>query len=217
VVRRTLEFVFAQLPKWRDMPFRPEVEAEDELNSQLCKFLNAAARALDFSMAYFHHEERQTGPRRVDLSALSPQPFIEGRTYFDLEPFLVLEGKRLPAPSRYREREYVIGTDTSSGGIQRFKLGLHGATLHHVGMIGYMQQESPVVWFDRINEWLVALGSSDDALWSSNEKLLEFVYDHPSRTSRCESIHARRDSISPRIRLTHLWIDMQHHEDEAMV
>ena len=129
VARKTLAFVQQQLPMWRDSPKRPPVEAEEELNSQLCKFLNVAARK-NFSMAHFSHEERQTGNRRVDLAALPLQPtLIEGRLYSLFEPFLVLEGKRLPAPSRNREREYVTGADTTSGGIQRFKLGLHGAKL----------------------------------------------------------------------------------------
>lgn len=207
-VRRTLEFVFSQLSAWRDMPARPNAQAEEELNSQLCKFLNAVARAHDFSMAYFHHEERQTGQRRVDLSALSPQPLIEGRAYFDLKPFLVLEGKRLPSPSRNREREYVTGTDTASGGIQRFKLGLHGASLHHVGMIGYVQQEPPEAWLNRINEWLGELASSGDEQWTSDGKLVNFVHDPASGKSRCESTHVRLDGISPRIQITHLWVEL---------
>ena len=154
-MQKTLLFVETQLPIWRDMPGRPIAEGEEDLNSQLCKFLNAAARSQNFSMAYFHHEERQTGRRRVDLSALSPQPLIEGRSYFNLEPFLVLEGKRLPAPSNDREREYVTGTKTVSGGIERFKKGLHGASLRQAGMIAYIQNDSSEVWFPRINSWIV--------------------------------------------------------------
>jgi hypothetical protein len=203
-----LEFVLNQLPAWRDMPKRENVLAEEDLNSQLCKFLNAAARLHDFSMAYFHHEERQAGRRRVDMSALSPDPLIEGRTYFNLEPFLVLEGKRLPAPSRDREREYVTGTGAASGGIQRFKHGLHGASLHHVGMIGYLQEDSPQAWRDRINIWLDELISSGDAQWTSDRKLSNFVYDSASRTSRCASVHSRCDSISPQFQLSHLWVEM---------
>ena len=41
-VHRTLEFVFAQLSAWRDMPDRPNAQAEEELTSQICKSPNAA-------------------------------------------------------------------------------------------------------------------------------------------------------------------------------
>lgn len=208
-VRKTLEFVQQQLPAWRDLPERQPTEAEEDLNSQLCKFLNAAARQENFSMAYFHHEERQTGQRRVDLSALPPQStLIEGKTYSVLEPFLVLEGKRLPAPRRNREREYVIGSDTVSGGIQRFKLGLHGAKLRYAGMIGYVQRKSCRQWFEPINRWIDELAASNDPLWSGADSLMNMAVDAETRTLRCESKHARIDSVSSQIHLTHLWVGM---------
>lgn len=207
-VRRTLDFVYAQLPAWRNMPGRPVAEAEEELNGQLCKFLNASARAQDFPMAYFHHEERQTGQRRVDMSALSPQPLIEGRLYFDLNPFLVLEGKRLPAPSRDREREYVVGAEKASGGIQRFKLGLHGATLTRAAMIGYVQDGPPKKWFDRINTWIADLANSDDAFWSSQDRLADLRTASEAGTAECQSSHLRVDCDTSHIQLTHLWVEM---------
>lgn len=207
-IRKTLQFVEAQLPAWRDMPERPEVEAEDDLNGQLCKYLNFAARHENFSMAYFHHEERQTGRRRVDLSALPPErTVIEGRNYCVLEPFLVLEGKRLPLPTRDREREYVTGVDNKSGGIQRFKLGLHGASLRHAGMIGYIQKESFDIWHNSINEWIEELATSD-SLWSSDDRLGSLDTDSETRIACCFSIHARRASELAEIQLTHLWVDM---------
>lgn len=122
VVDKTLEFVYSQLPKWRDKPHREILESEEALNGQLCKHLNAAARRENFSMAHFHHEERQGKRRRVDLSAQPvDETLIAGQTYQDDQPFLVFECKRLPADRKSREREYVTG-ENESGGIQRFKL-----------------------------------------------------------------------------------------------
>src|ERR1700758_3304164 len=97
---RTLQFVDEQLAKWRDDPDRKEDDSEEVLNAQLCKFLSVAARD-QFPMIHFHHEERQTGRRRVDVSALPTKKLIIGATYHSIyDPFLVFEGKRLPAPSR---------------------------------------------------------------------------------------------------------------------
>jgi len=203
-VAKTLQFVKSQLPRWRDMPDRPQVSGEEELNGQFCKYLNAAARRENFSMAYFHHEERQTGQRRVDMSALPPDPtVIEGRSYGILDPFLVLEGKRLPAPTHDREREYVTGGEKKSGGIQRFKLGLHGALLRHAGIIGYVQRQSCDDWFASINVWIAELakGSSE---WSHDECLGELTKDEANHVASCVSRHGRVDVKTGQICLSHL-------------
>jgi hypothetical protein len=208
-VWKTLQFVKSQLPGWRDMPARPPVSGEEELNGQLCKYLNAAARRENFSMAYFHHEERQTGQRRVDLSALPPDPaVIEGRSYSLLDPFLVLEGKRLPPPKPDREREYVTGGDKKSGGIQRFKLALHGALLRHAGMIGYVQRDSFDDWFTSINVWITDLAESTSE-WSQEDCLSELTTDMANRVASCISVHPRVDAVTGKIHLSHVWVDMQ--------
>lgn len=208
-VTKTLQFVRTQLPRWRDLPERPNVSGEEELNGQLCKFLNAAARRENFSMAFFHHEERQTGRRRVDLSALPPDPtVIEGRSYTILDPFLVLEGKRLPPPTKDREREYVTGGQKTSGGIQRFKFGLHGASLSQAGMIGYVQQNSFNEWFTSINVWIAELAETSQE-WSLDDGLDELRADSSERIATCTSYHERVDADTQQIQLSHLWVDLQ--------
>jgi hypothetical protein len=171
--------------------------------------LNVAARRENFSMAYFHHEERQTGRRRVDLSALPPDPtVIEGRSYNIFQPFLVLEGKRLPAPTSDREREYVTGGDKKSGGIQRFKLGLHGKMLSHAGMIGYVQRDSFDDWFTCINAWITEL-SVTSSEWTKRDQLKSLSSDASNCVATCTSNHERGDSETEQIHLTHLWVDMR--------
>jgi hypothetical protein len=124
---RTVDFVRSELAGWRDDPDRAAEEAEERLNAQLCKYLNVAA-SHRFPMVKFSHEEKQTGARRVDMSALPSGGGFVGETYYSIyDPFLVFEGKRLPTPTPNREREYVTGGRDKSGGIQRFKLALHGA------------------------------------------------------------------------------------------
>jgi len=58
----------------------------------------------------------------------------------------------LPAPAATREREYVTGGTEKSGGIQRFKLGLHGAQQEAGAMIGYIQDKDPKSWQSSINK-----------------------------------------------------------------
>lgn len=211
IVQRTIEFIYSQLPLWRDDPDRPQTDSEEDLNGQLCKFLNATSND-SFPMVIFHHEERQTGRRRVDLSAASRTPICVGpRRHTIYDPFLVLEGKRLPAPSRNREREYVTGGETKSGGIQRFKLGLHGEKLGVAAMIGYVQSQSTDHWFATVNIWLDELAASDEdgTRWEPDERLQKYTPDTLKYTSICQSAHSRMPVAAGRtIRLFHLWIEI---------
>jgi len=212
LVSRTIEFVYAQLPCWRDDPDRQPENGEERLNAQLCKFLDVAAREA-FPMVYFHHEERQTGRRRVDLSALPTETIWVGhRPYTIYDPILVIEGKRLPAPSADRQKEYVTGLDNRSGGIQRFKLGLHGAQLDRGVIVAYIQKDGPASWHATINEWILALASGgfrDVCSWTAEETLRRLTDDVRSKAARCLSSH-QRTSFAHRcaIILEHLWVVM---------
>lgn len=101
---RTIDFVYTQLPTWRDDTNRSDQQSEKQLNSQLCKFLDSNARN-SFPMVRFNHEEYQTGRSTVDISA-SPaaDTMIEAKFYSRYDPITVFECKRLPAPSRAREK-----------------------------------------------------------------------------------------------------------------
>jgi len=212
LAQSTLAFVYQQLPTWRDDPDRPSEELEPKLNLQLCKFLDSESRN-DFPMVRFDHEEYQQGRRSVDLSASPAEAaIIDAKLYSIYDPFLVLECKRLPAPTKNREREYVTGGMKSSGGIQRFKLGLHGAKLDLVAMIGYIQAQGPQHWHTTINRWISLLSSgkiTDECVWGRNEKLGAFKEDAAQRTASCRSVHGRTGRVlSNRVVIQHLWVIM---------
>lgn len=214
LIERTLEFVQEQLAQWRDDPDRPPEEAEERLNAQLYKYLNVAAKHR-FPMVLFSHEEKQTGTRRVDMSALPSSGIFIGQTYHSIyDPFLVFEGKRLPAPSRGREREYVTGGIHKSGGIQRFKLGLHGAQQTIAAIIGYVQHGEVEGWRSLINQWISELANEESFIeekWSMDDQLTSLRADHNLRIANASSIHKRVESaISQEIRLRHLWVVMQN-------
>ena len=161
------------------------------------------------------HEEGQTGRRSVDLS-VSPAAdiMIQARQYSIFDPITVFECKRLPIPSRAREKEYVTGgTKKKSGGIQRFKLGLHGANHDIVAMIGYLQEGSANDWYNRINKWLAELSSgriADVCVWDKNETLQKFEEDSSNEIANCESKHSRNGgTFSNEIVIHHLWIKMR--------
>jgi hypothetical protein len=198
-----------QLPNWRDDPARPHQQAEDKLNLQLCKFLDSRARN-DFPMVRFDHEEYQSARRTVDLSAsLVDSTRVEARLYTIYDPILLLEGKRLPPPSSGREKEYVTGSEHKSGGIQRFKLGLHGLELNLVAMIGYVQAHTTAYWQKKINEWIVqlAIGSlQDGCAWTVQETLEPVGANIAKGILSYRSWHNRISGNT--IEIHHLWIVM---------
>ncbi len=207
-------FIHQILPNWRDDPDRPNEQSENKLNLQLCKFLDAHARN-DFPMIRFDHEEYQTGRRLVDMSASPAKSILfEAKPYTIYDPVLVLEGKRLPAPSSSREKEYVTGStkEKISGGIQRFKLGLHGAKHNLVAMIGYVQDRSACHWQGKINEWISELVSrpiGDGCIWTADETLKVFERDTSRGIYSYRSSHIRTgDIVDSEIELHHLWITM---------
>jgi hypothetical protein len=175
-------------------------------------FLEARARS-EFPMACFHHEVPETGQHRVDVSASPPEMIvIEATTYSIYDPFLVLEGKRLPAPSSDRQMEYVTGREQRNGGIQRFKLGLHGAKLQVAMIIGYVQEGSALHWHKEINSWISALAAgtvTDVCVWKAEDRLGSLDEDKEDRIGSCSSEHERSGVVaSNSIRLHHLLVEM---------
>ncbi|MGH7492237.1 MAG: hypothetical protein ACREOO_07570 [bacterium] len=214
---RTLHFVREQLPLWRDDPERTLEVSETRLNSQLCDFLDSHANRF-FPMVHFKHEERQTGRSSVDLSAKLVQGMaLRAKQYTIYDSVLVFECKRLPAPSSDREMEYVTGgKNHRSGGIQRFKLGVHGAELNMAVMIGYVQAQSARDWYNKINAWISELCNGtieDECIWNDGETLEQLDEDEAMGFSNYRSVHSRADNTSNnRILIHHLWIEMNPHQ-----
>jgi len=208
-----LDFIADELPRWRDDADRQSATSEPLLTAQLCAYLNDAARHSDgWDILQFRREEpdeRNTG-RAIDLV---PAPCgiaisIDGQRYTKYKSLMPIECKRLPTPTgKDRDvREYVISQFSTTGGIQRFKEGHHGAE-HTLGaMIGYIQEETTAVWDERIAVWIDDLADST-AGWSKKDLLHFMTTDAKLKTARLESSHERKDSLSE-IQIHHLWIEM---------
>ena len=212
-VLEIINFISIQLPFWRDDPNRVDEQSENKLNVQLSKFLNYRAREY-LPMFRFDHEEPQQGIRSIDIS-VSPETgmVIEARTYTIYDPVLVIECKRLPAPSAEREKEYVSGQllDKITGGIQRFKLGHHGAKYELAAMIGYIQKQIDGGWIDTINKWIKEFAAKpigDDCVWADDEMLYLLVSNAETGVIKCNSKH-RRTANNGKIEIHHVWISMR--------
>jgi hypothetical protein len=166
-------------------------------------------------MFAFGHEEPQASGRHVDISALATgSMMIEAQSYTKYDPLLVVECKRIPAPSKDRVREYVTGAraDKITGGIQRFKLGYHGARLDMAAMIAYVQTGTACHWLDEVNRWILELVDNplgDGCVWEKTEILRAAGEDDSRDVFSYFSAHKRiATSTRDRIEIHHLWIMM---------
>ena len=208
------DFITIELPVWRDHPNRQPETSETILTSTLCAHLNTAAR---FSEAWSHIQflpEEPDETRRGRKIDLAPKPlgaviFIEGRRHTQFDKLFPIECKRLPTPkgNGRDEWEYVITRQRSTGGIQRFKEGHHGATHTFGGMIGYIQDDSHEHWLTQVNGWISELSKQAGSDWSEREHLSLTANDGHKRLSCYRSNH-RRIVVDADIELRHSWLTM---------
>lgn len=209
-----LDFIADELPRWRDRPERKKLSSETALTSQLCGHLNSAARRTtgwDFLQFRSEESDEQQKGRKIDLvaSPCDATVWVESRRCTDFDTMLPIECKRLPTPKGKDrdEREYVASKKSSTGGIQRFKAGHHGGNHTLAAMIAYVQDETSIIWQDRIACWIKELAAASNSEWTEKDLLhLEADSSRPGMTTYC-STHTRRKGL-PDITLRHLWIEM---------
>lgn len=184
------------------------------MTSQLCGHLNVAARhSSGWDILQFRVEEpdEQRRGRKIDLiaSPCGPTLWIDGRRCTQFDTLLPIECKRLPTPrdGRRDEREYVIDRRATTGGIQRFKAGEHGAAHRLAAMIGYVQADTPPVWHDRVNSWIADLDANREPGWSSADLIHSQRLEGPDGLALFRSQHARAKDLAD-INIRHLWINM---------
>ncbi len=207
-------FIADELPRWRDHPNRPNATAETDLTEFLCDHLNSAAY---FSVVWSHVQFRtETGDetcrgRKIDLAA-KPRGtalIIEGRRHSQFDLLFPIECKRLPTPrdKKRDEREYVITVPGSTGGIQRFKFGHHGAAHTFAAMIAYVQEQTCSHWLDQVNGWILDLSKELVTEWGKTDRLELLNDDATSRICKLVSRHRRANGLAD-CELRHLWISM---------
>ncbi len=207
-------FIAEELPRWRDHPDRPTAHAETTLTEHLCDHLNGAVY---YSSAWSHVQFRTEtgdetrGGRKIDLT-VKPRAatlIIEGRRHSQFDALFPIECKRLPTPKGQDrdEREYVITESGTTGGIQRFKFGYHGAAHTFAAMIAYIQEQSCAQWLDRVNGWIKDLAAGPNSVWSDSDILQPLSDNLATKISTLKSEHRREGGLDG-CELRHLWIEM---------
>lgn len=170
---------------------------ETKFTYELCKYLSTKKQKNSESLIYpfeFFPETPQKANRKTDLGV-----HINA---LDTETELIycIEAKRLPTAkvNSEREKEYVIG---NLGGINRFKLNLHGINDQDVLMprnaiVGYVQNLTFLHWHTKINDWI-----NTDTNWGEEELLHKVYFDV---MAKLESDHLRING--DKVKLTHFWV-----------
>lgn len=212
--RKLVTFIAAALPFWRDDDLRRQETAEDALSDQLCDFLNDTARNSPGLDAFkFQRETRDDfkGGRNLDIAAKPSgcSIWIGDRHYSPYDIFLPIECKRLPTPAtKTRDpREYLFSGSSSTGGVQRFKSGVHAANHAFAAMIGYVQEQDIPHWQRELSKWIDELSTSAAPLWSTSDRLELECHDKGRRHAVLTSNHARANGLD-NIVMNHLWIEM---------
>lgn len=209
-----IDFIGNELPPWRDRSDRGKETSETVLTSQLCAHLNSVARhskGWDFLQFRTEVPDEKHKGRKIDLvpSPCATTVWIAGRRHTDFDTLLPIECKRLPIPKGKDrdEREYVINQYASTGGIQRFKTGHHGAKHTFGAMIAYVQDDTIAIWDKRIEEWIKELAKSGQPGWTPKDLLQLQSEDAAQQMAVLRSSHTRDKGLKD-IELRHLWLRM---------
>lgn len=213
-IKSVVEFIEIHFTEFSEKVKGEITTSEKSITDKLCKYFNRNAGSYPF---YFHHEnveDHTTGSSpQIDIAALSrsEQITIGDRSYNEFDPFFSIEAKRLPTPGHNREKEYVIGTDRRSGGIERFKRGIHGKSLKFAAIIGYIQEEDANHWYLKINNWIGELINSTPNLWKEDDKLIKQNIE-PKNLDKfvSKNIRSEVDGKKDFISLFHFWVNLTY-------
>lgn len=209
-----VSFIADELPLWREHPDLPTAEAEPKLNEYLCDHLNGAVyKSSTWDHIQFRSEtaDEICGGRRTDISVkpLAATFIIEGRRHSQFQALFPIECKRLPTPvGKNRDpREYVTSEPRTTGGIQRFKFGYHGAAHTFAAMIAYVQEQTFSHWIHQINRWILELAVEQPTIWCDTDILYQLSDNLITGVSILKSELERTDDKG-KCELMHLWVKM---------
>ena len=176
---------------------------ETGITHELCSFFESKINEHPF---FFHHEDKAIPGSghspSVDFGVKTREPFGK---FKPRQTIFSIEANRLPIPGTNREKEYVVSKSGKSGGIERFKKGIHGERLTHSAMFGYVQKENFEYWYKQVNIWINELiqDNSQEIRWNEKDKLSKTSFN--AKYARLVSNNKRIDDS---IVLYHFWLNL---------
>jgi len=216
--RRVVELVQRCLVLFSESLIRNHIQNENGLNRRLSRLItNVSANE---ELPFFAQPESMEEEMRGNSPAVDIGIYLHiDDIARDTPKITIFEGKRLSTRiAKKRQCEYVCGHDKNNGkhvpcgGIERFKLAIHGRSFNRAGMIGYIQDETPAKWQARLNVRIIDLAQKECCpKWSEKECLVPLKT--AGKVSTRSSVVYRRDS---EIHLTHLWVDLVQNQGPSI-
>ena len=209
-------FVERHLTRFSEEYTGSTIKNEKGLTQHLVLLLNFYANTerypFWFDREHMENPELGNSPQ-VDIGTIAKERsiVIESKAYSNKESFFSLEAKRLGKLEKKREKEYLIGRFEkkkyiSSGGVERFKQGIHGGTLKYGAILAYVQIYDFSHWHKQINAWieeLIQKQIQSPVSWTCQDKLKKKYIQ--SVTAKFISVNSReKDSVT----LFHLWTNL---------
>lgn len=210
-----LDFLETHLPSFANKNKGRTAYNEKGLTEKLIILLNRKLIAEPF---FFHNDKMEDNQKgnspSVDIGVLSKETsiIIKERKYSEDDAFFRIEAKRLSHLGQKREKEYLLGRLENgkykdTGGIERFKKGIHGRNLDYGGVIGYLQKEDFTYWHNTINTWIDELIIINPAFWKEDDKLEKMYFKNHLSKLRSQNIRMSGDNTDT-IELFHFWVDL---------
>ena len=191
-----------------------QIEGRWGRRSAYCAHMNSAtrlSRGWDYLQFRIEEPDETVSGRAIDLVAApsGSMVWLDGREYSEYTSLIPIECKRLPTPKgpKRDEREYLCNQHSSTGGVHRFKAGLHGAAHLSAVMIAYVQEKDIQYWISQVNSWVSGLVSEGVPDWSMSDEIALENHDHRKQLAKLISTHSRASGQED-IKLDHLWIEL---------
>jgi hypothetical protein len=203
-IKIIINFIKVHLTYLPEICNKNSITNEDKITQELIILLNRNISNLPF---YFHPQYIQEGKvkRQVDIGILQTKGYYNSKSIFEVEC------KRLPTPGTDREKEYVQREEKGkgeyvkeSGAMARFKKSLYSKSLSQCSIIGYIQKNSYMEWFETINNWILEFSKDEMSIWNKDDSLFDFKEN--DKIAVCLSENKRIDES--KIKIHHIWIMM---------
>lgn len=179
LIDNVISFINTYLPLFPNALIQSGVDSKNEveklLNQILIDFFNGYTSTFNPYLQYrfiFRKDDEKKGTNYKPDIGVTIWHNKGSHSFSDKTSFFQIECKRLSTSLNHKGKEYVIGNDENTGGIERFKNNKHGEHLNEAALIGFMQNDSLKNWHDKIIDWVQYEIDNTNSTWTATDKLL---------------------------------------------
>jgi len=196
--RHIVNFINLYQDKYSRISNEPVITQKIEM--YLNPFLKEELSTFNLTKEYIVNDYPEIKSPQCDLAF-----YLDGND----KAIFCVEAKRLFDYSK----EYVYSSTGKSGGIERFKKGIHGEGLTHSALFGYVQKHDFEYWYRKINKWIdeLIIDDSQEIEWNENDKLLKLNFE--TKVAKLISNNKRKEDS---LIIYHFWLDLAKDNNDTI-